>query len=118
MAALNIARLTTLNGKLALANVTTVPTTVLSNSANSNSLVKINTVSLSNYSNVSANVSLEVVRNSLSYSLAAGITIPTTAALIAVSKDSMIYLEEGDDLRVYSGANNSISAVISYDFIS
>jgi hypothetical protein len=30
----------------------------------------------------------------------------------------MLYLEEGDAMRLYAGANNMIEAVVSYDLIS
>ncbi|NBP00639.1 MAG: hypothetical protein EBU90_11025 [Proteobacteria bacterium] len=118
MAAINIARLLTLNGKLGVANVTTGYTDLLVNSSNSNTLLKINTLSLCNYSASTANVSVDVYRSNVGYRLASAISVPVNSSLIAITKDSMIYLEEGDSLRVWSGANNAIQAVISYDYIA
>lgn len=118
MAAINIARLLTLNGRLNVANVNTTYTDLITNDNNSNALVKINTLSLCNYSASTANVSVDVYRSNIGYRLASAISIPANSSLVAISKDSMIYLEEGDALRVWGGANNVIQAVVSYDYIA
>lgn len=118
MAAINIARLLTLNGRLGVANVTTTYTDLLTNASDSNALVKINTLSLCNYSASTANVSVDVYRSNVGYRLASAITVPVNSSLVAITKDSMIYLEEGDALRVWAGANNAIQAVVSYDYIA
>jgi hypothetical protein len=118
MAAINIARLLVLNGKLNVANVTTSYTDLLINSVNSNTLLKINTLSLCNYSGSTANVSVDVYRSNVGYRLASAITVPVNSSLVAITKDSMIYLEEGDSLRVWAGADNTIQAVVSYDYIA
>lgn len=118
MAAINIARLLTLNGKLGVANVTTGFTDLLTNASNSNALIKINTLSLCNYSAATANASVDVYRSNIGYRLASAISIPVNSTLVAITKDSMIYLEEGDTLRVWAGANNVVQAVVSYDYIA
>jgi hypothetical protein len=42
--------------------------------------------------------------------------VPANSALIAISKDANIYLEEGDALNVIASANN-LQAVCSYEII-
>lgn len=121
MAAINIARLGVLYGRTTLANVYDHPANAIVNSINSNSLVKINTVSLCNYHPNTAVVTVDIIRTTESnkrFRIAANVSVPTNATFLAVTKDSMLYLEEGDAMRLYAGANNMIEAVVSYDLIS
>jgi hypothetical protein len=52
------------------------------------------------------------------YNLAYRINVPKNASLIIVSKDSAIYLEEGDSIRLSAGESTSLDAVCSYEIIS
>ena len=54
MAAPNIVSLTTITGKTAVANVTTVSANVITNAAASGSVLKINNIVLSNYTSATA----------------------------------------------------------------
>jgi len=118
MAALNIVRVAVLNGKMAVANVNTTPSSIVTNATNSNLLFKINTVSFCNYASSTANVSMDLLRSGVGYRIVANVSVPVNSSFVAVTKDSMLYLEEGDSLRVYAGANNVIEAVVSYDYLA
>lgn len=118
MAAPNIVNVTTITGKTAVANVTTVMANVITNAASSSTVVKLNNIILSNYSGstVSANVILN--RSSVNYYIGGNVSVPTQSVLVVLAKDTVIYLEEGDVLQANSSANSSISMTASYEIIS
>lgn len=119
MAAPNIVNVTTITGKTALMAVTTSQTSIVSNASNSNSVVKINSLIVANIQGSSAyDVNIVVNRGGTSYYLAYTISVPADASLVAISKDSNIYLEENDSLQIWSNANSVIHATCSYEIIS
>ena len=44
--------------------------------------------------------------------------VPAQGTLVVISKDTMVYLEEGDSIRLTASANNYLHAVCSYEIIS
>ena len=119
MAAPNIVNVTSIIGKTAVMAVTTTPTDIVSNSAGSNKVFKINSLIISNIDGaVSADISASVFRSSVEYKIAHTIAVPADATLIVLSKDTSIYLEEGDTIRLTASANGDLQAVCSYEEIS
>lgn len=120
MAAPNIVNVTTIYGKTAGLAVTTSATAVVTNSASSGKVLKINSLIISNVDGTNAaDVTVDVYKNqTTAYELASTITVPADATLVVVSKDTAIYLEENDSLRVTASANNDLEAVCSYEEIS
>lgn len=119
MAAPNIVNVATITGKSAVANVTTVATDIVTNGSGSGQLHKIDSLVISNLNvSTSANVTASLFRSSTEYKLAHQIVVPAQGSLVVISKDTMIYLEEGDTLRLTAGANNYLHAVCSYEIIS
>lgn len=119
MANPNIVNVTDIRGKLALQNVTTSATAIVSNSGGSNKVFKINSLIVSNVdSAATADITVDIFRSSASTKIASTITIPVDATLVVISKDTSIYLEEGDSLRCLASANNDLQAVCSYEEIS
>jgi len=117
MAAPNIANLTTITGKTAVQAVTTSATAIVTNSAASGKVLKINALYISNVNgSVAATVNVDLFRSSTAYRLGYLLNIPPGATLDAISK--LIYLEEGDTLRLTASANTSIEAVCSYEDMS
>lgn len=119
MANPNIVNVTSILGKTAVANLSTVSSNIVTNSAGSNQIVKINTLMVSNI-NATATMefSTSLFRSSVDYSLASTIAIPADASLVVLSKDTAIYLEEGDSIRCSASANSALVAVCSYEIIS
>jgi len=114
---LNLANTVTILGKTAVANVTTVATGVVTNSAASGKSYKINAMYISNVNGTSpADVTVDLYRSSVAYRIGNTITVPADTTLDLISKS--IYLEEGDALRIYASANSYIEAVCSYEEIS
>lgn len=119
MANPNVVNVTTINGKVAGAAVTTSAAALVSNAASSGKIVKVNALSVANISASAASITVDVYKNqSTAYRLAYAITVPANATLMVVSKDTSIYLEENDSLRVTASANTSLEAVCSYEEIS
>jgi len=119
MAAPNIVNVATINGKTAVANVSTVAADIVTNSAASGKVFKINSLVVSNIDGTSAaDITASLYRSSFEYKLAHTITVPADAALVVISKDTSIYLEEGDSIRVTASASGDLHAVCSYEEIS
>jgi hypothetical protein len=119
MANPNIVNVSDIRGKSAVQNVTTSITAIVSNSAGSNKIFKINSLIVSNIDGTDpCDVTVDIFRSSASTKLASTITIPADATLVVISKDTGIYLEEGDSLRCQASANSDLQAVCSYEEIS
>lgn len=119
MAAPNIVNVSNILGKTSVLDVTTTITSMVSNSAASGKVFKINSLIVSNIDGTNAaDISVEVFRSSVSYKLASTITIPADATLVVISKDTGLYLEEGDSIRCLASANGDLQAICSYEEIS
>lgn len=120
MANPNIVGVTSILGKISGKNVTTDINEGVMVTAASNTIVKVNSLTVANVDGVNAaDITVDVVVNGSSYKLANTITVPADATLVVISKETAIYLEEGDSLRCQSpdGINN-LHAVCSYEIIS
>jgi hypothetical protein len=119
MAQPNIVNVGTIRGNTAVQNVSTVATAIVTNNAASNKVYKINTLLISNIDGTNpADITAELVRGGAPYDLAATITVPADASLVIISKDTSIYLEEGDSIRLQASANGDLQAICSYEEIS
>lgn len=117
MAAPNIVGVTTITGKTAVQVVTTSATAIVTNSAASGKVFKVNALYISNIDGTNnADINVDLFRSSTAYRIAYTITVPADATLDVISKS--IYLEEGDALRLTASANSRLEAVCSYEEIS
>ena len=117
MAAPNIAALNTITGKTAVLAVTTSATAIVTNSAASNKVFKVNALYVANVDGTnSADVTVDIFRSSTAYKIAHTVAVPADSTLDIISKS--IYLEEGDSLRLTASANTRLEAVCSYEDIS
>jgi len=124
MAAPNIVNVTSIVGKTVVADLTTTSaTSVLSNAASSNLVLKINSLIVSN---VDAAVSAAITINLHSAAALGGtatqiantITIPARTSLIVIDKNNSIYLEENRSIGATASIANDLKVVCSYDEIS
>ena len=119
MAAPNLSAITTMLGKTAVQAVTTAATAIVTNSAASNKVFKINSLVVSNVDGVnSADITVDIFRSSVAYRISSTITVPADASIVLISRESAIYLEEGDSLRCTASANSDLEAICSYEEIS
>lgn len=116
MAAPNIVNVSTITGKTAVQAITTTATAIVSNAANSNTVLKVNSLYIANIDGTNnATVNVDIFRSSTAFRLAQVVVVPAAATLDLLSKP--IYLEEGDSLRVTASANTRLEAVCSYEVI-
>jgi len=119
MAAPNIASITTVTGKTAVQQITTSATAIVTNSAASGKVNKINSLIISNVDGGNnADVTVDIFRSSTAYEIASTITVPADTSLVVITKENYIYLEEGDSLRLTASANGDLEAICSYEEIS
>jgi hypothetical protein len=119
MAAPNIVNVATIIGKTAVQSVTTSATAIVTNTAASGKVFKINSLIVSNIDGTnSADITVDVFRSSTAYALASTITVPSDATLVIISKDNPIYLEEGDAIRCLASAAGDLQAICSFEEIS
>jgi hypothetical protein len=112
----NLLSLTQVNGKTTATNIGTAVTVLLSNSLASGKSIKLNSMYVANVDNTTnARISVDFYRSSVSIRLVDRMQIAPGDSLIAMDKNSSIYLEEGDSLRCYSDQLNLIHVTVSYD---
>jgi len=117
MAAPNIVNVATITGKTAVQAVGTSATAIVTNSAGSGKVIKVNALYVANIDgSASADITVDLYRSTTSYPIAYTVAVPADATLDMVSK--AIYLEEGDSLRCLASAAGDLTAVCSYEEIS
>ena len=118
MANPNLVNITSVTGHVALGNaVGTSYSTIVTNSSSSGKLYKINSINVANMASENIGAYVELVRGGTAYSLANDITVAAKSTLVVVTKDNMVYLNEGDSIRAKATAD-SIDVIISYDQLS
>lgn len=120
MANPNIVNVTTILGRVQGLAVTASPTDIVTNPPVSGKILKINSLAIANIDGVNAaDVTVEVYKNqTTSFYLAYTISVPADATLVVISKDTSIYLEENDSIRIAASAAGDLHAVCSYEEIS
>lgn len=112
----NIVAVSDIRGKTAVASVTTTAAALVSNSAASDKVLKLNALIISNVDGTNnAKITVDIFRSSVAYHLARTIVVPAESSIDILSKS--IYLEEGDSIRVTGSHNDRLQAVCSYEEI-
>ena len=117
MTAPNIVNVATITGKTAVQAVSTSATAIVTNSASSGKVLKVNALYVSNVDGTNnAEITVDLYRSSTAYHVAKTVIVPADATLDVLAK--AIYLEEGDALRLTANAASDLEAVCSYEEIS
>jgi hypothetical protein len=119
MAAPNIVNVTTITGKTAGAALTTSSADIVTNSAGSGKVFKVNTILVANVdgtNNADVTVGFYNADNTTTYKIAHTITVPFDSTLDVLNK--AIYLEEGDKITALATASGDLEIVVSYEEIS
>jgi len=117
MTAPNIVNVATITGKTAVQAVGTSATAIVTNSASSGKVFKVNALLVSNIDGTNnAEITVDLFRSSTAYHLAKTVVVPADATLDVLAK--AIYLEEGDALRLTANAASDLEAICSYEEIS
>lgn len=116
----NIVNVSEIYGKVVGQEITITPTNIVTNSSSSDKIIKINSLIISNKDGTnSSGITAELVKNQTnSYNLAFTISVPADSTLVLISKDSSIYLEENDSIRLTATSDNDLHAICSYEEIS
>lgn len=120
MANPNIVNVSTILGKTVGLAVTTSAQAIVTNSSGSNKIFKINSLIISNVDGTNAaDITADVFKNATtSFRLAFTVSVPADSTLVLISKDTAIYLEENDSIRLTASVNSDLEAVCSYEEIS
>ena len=119
MANPNMASASTITGHNAVAQLTTGTTSLITNGASSGKIIKIESVIVSNVDGTNAaDVSAWVLKSSVAYNIASTISVPADATMVLVSRDTTIYLMEGDTFQMTASASSDLEVVASYEEIS
>ena len=117
MTAPNIVNVSTITGKTAVQAVGTSATAIVTNSASSGKVFKVNALLVSNVDGSNnADITVDLYRSSTAYHIAKTVVVPADATLDVISK--AIYLEEGDALRLTATVASDLEAICSYEEIS
>ena len=118
MAAPNIVNVATITGKTAVQAVGTSATAIVTNSAASGKVYKINALIISNVDGTAAaDITVDLSRSSTAYHIVKTVAVDADSSFTAIDKDLAIYLEEGDSIRVTASANGDLQALCSYEII-
>jgi len=118
VAAPNIINVATITAKTTLAAVTTSLSSLLTNSSNSNTVLKVNSITYANYTGAPVTGTATILRSATTYYLVGSVSIPANSTLIVTGKDTVFYLEEGDAIQGSASTNSALSAIISYEIIA
>jgi len=119
MANPNIAALTTINGNTQVQSVTTAATAIVTNSAASGKIIKINSLFISNIDGTNAaDITVDLFRSSVAYKIVSTVSVAADTSFTAIDKTLSLYLLEGDTLRLTASVNSRLQAVCSFEEIS
>ena len=119
MANPNIVNVSVIYGGTALASGTTSFASLIANAAASGKILKVNTFIAANVDGTTnGEIDAKIVRSATDFIIAKTIVVPADSSLVLISKDTAIYLNEGDDLQVKANATSTIDFLCSYEEIS
>ena len=124
MAAPNVVNVATITAKSALVALSsTSQTTLVSNAAASGKVFKINMIQVanvdgSNAADVTVDMHSAAAGGGTAYSLVSTISVPADASLVALDKNTAIYLEEDRSITATAGTAGDLEVIVSYEEIS
>lgn len=121
MANPNIVNVTTINGKTVGAALTGTTADIITNTAASGKIYKINSIHIANIDGTSAadaTLTFYDAGTTTSFHLLSTVSVPADSTLLALDKSASIYLEEGDKIAGFASAVGDLEIVISYEEIS
>jgi len=118
MAAPNLISISTVIGKTRADWCTTSFVTILENGANTGQVIRINSLFVTNVGLADAGAFVDLLRSGLSFYMSYNNLISTGSTTVLMGKDTGIYLEEGDSLRIRASASSTLQYMVSYELIS
>ena len=121
MANPNIISATSLTGNSKVVNLTTTNSTgIVTNSASSNQIYRVNCIRATNYDGTNAaDITISIYDSSETATgyLAYTVNVVADSTFNVIDKTETVYLEEGDYINAQSSAANDISVYCSYEVI-
>ena len=123
MAAPNLISPTAIYGKTATVKLTTTSaTSIVSNSASSNKVLKINSLYVSNVDgSAAADITISLYSaaslGGTATEICSTVSVPADATLNVITKEAYIYIEEDRSLGAIASAANDLKIVCSYEEI-
>ena len=124
MAAPNIVNVSSILGKTAVVALSsTSQTTLVSNAASSDDVLKINMIQVANVDGANAcDITIDVHSaasgGGTAYSLVSTVSVPADASLIVLDKSTAIYLEENTSITATAGTASDLEVIVSYEQIT
>tara|TARA_R110002074_G_scaffold4030_2_gene20642 strand:- start:1081 stop:1455 length:375 start_codon:yes stop_codon:yes gene_type:complete len=117
----NVATITAKSATVALSS--TAQTALVSNAASSGKVFKINMIQVANVDGTNAcDVTVDLhsaaAGGGTAYSLVSTISVPADASLVALDKNTALYLEEDRSITATAGTANDLEVIVSYEEIS
>jgi hypothetical protein len=124
MANPNIVNVTSILGDNSSVSLTsTSATSIVSNAASSNKVLKINTLIVSNVDGTNAcditiNKYSAAALGGSAFAIASTVSVPADASLIVIDKTTAIYLKENESIGAIAGTANDLVVTCSWEDIS
>lgn len=124
MANPNIVNVTAIYGKSAVVDLTTTnATAVVSNTAASGKVFKVNSLIVSNVDGTNAadiTISLYSEDNigGTATQIVSTVSVPADSSLVVIDKNTSFYLEEDKSIGATAGSANDLKVLVSYEDIS
>lgn len=110
---------TKVEAKNAKQAVTTSATAIVSNSSGSNKTLRVVSLYVSNVDGTNAaSVTVSVYDGSVTRHICNTVSVPADSTLSVITREDVVYLMEGDELRLTASASGDLEAIVSYEEIS
>ena len=118
MANPNIVNVTEIYGNTAVQLATTAAVNLVVNASGSGKIYKINSLYVSNYEGTNArDITINHVIAGNSISILSTVSVAADSTLVAITKDSSIYLMENQQIAILANVVSSLNVICSWDEI-
>lgn len=118
MAAPNLISTTSIIGKTNVEFIVAAGANVLVNDVDSSQVIRLNALYITNVVNADAYCTVTLNRGGTYYPFHYNIRVPTGTTFVPVAKDTGIYLEEGDSLRLSASSDGVLRYLVTYEVMS
>jgi hypothetical protein len=119
MALPNLNRPASVLGKNATQAITTNATAIVSNAAASGKSIRIVSLYVANVDGTnSASLTASVFDGTTARHICNTVAVPADSTVSVLTREDIVYLNEGDSLRLTASVNGDLEAVCSYEEIS
>jgi hypothetical protein len=119
MALPNLNRPASVVGRNATLAITTSAQDIVSNSSASGKSVRVVSLYVSNVDGVNAaSVTVSVWNGSVARHICNTVAVPADSTVSVITREDIVYLNEGDSIRLTASANGDLEAVCSYEEIA